>query len=74
MLSLIKGLVETIGLVINLLIHLVQTIVIFIGSIPSIITYLVSLLTVIPSFALSYAVIGISLTVMILIISKQQAG
>lgn len=74
MISLIKGLIETIGLVVNLIIHLVQTIVIFIGSIPSIITYLISLLTLIPSFALSYAVIGISLTVMIIIISRQQAG
>lgn len=74
MLSLLKSIVEFVALIGNLIGNIFNTIIMFITSIPTIVTYLVSTLNVLPTFALSYAIIGISLTVMILIISKNQTG
>lgn len=73
MLKLLESFLSSIGLLLTFLWNTLQSLLMFIGMIPEYITYITSLTAVVPSFATAFFVAGISLTVLLFMIGKEQS-
>lgn len=73
MLDLLRSLVETIGLLFNFFINTILGLVNFIGMIPTYVTFITSMISVVPLFAQVFFISGITLTVILFVIGKEQA-
>lgn len=73
MLDLLRSLVETIGLIFNFIMNTFLGLVNFIGMIPTYVTFITSLISVVPAFAQVFFIAGITLTVILFVIGKDQA-
>lgn len=73
MLDLIRSIVETISLIFNFFLNTVRGLFQFIGMIPTYVTFITSLISVVPAFAQVFFLGGITLTIILFIIGKDQA-
>lgn len=73
MLDLLRSLVETIGLLFNFFVNTILGLVNFIGMIPTYVTFITSMISVVPLFAQVFFISGITLTVILFVIGKEQA-
>lgn len=74
MLSLLRSIVNTILLLVTFVIHLIESLINFILMIPTYVTFISSMISVVPAFATVFFTGGIALTVILFIIGKQQEG
>lgn len=74
MINLFRSILETIILLVSFVINLIVSIFQFIANIPFYLNYVVSLTSVVPTFALTFFTAGISLTLILLIINRQQGA
>lgn len=72
MLDLIRSLVETISLIFNFFLNTIRGLFNFLGMIPTYITFITSLISVVPAFAQVFFIAGITLTVLLFVIGKEQ--
>lgn len=73
MLKLLESLLSSIGLLLTFLWNTLQSLIMFIGMIPEYITYITSLIAVIPSFATAFFIAGISLTVILFMVGRMES-
>lgn len=73
MLDILRSLLETIGLLFNFIVNAILGLVNFISMIPTYITFITSLISVVPLFAQIFFISGITLTVILFTIGRQQA-
>lgn len=71
MLNLLRSIVESIVIIFNFFQHVLLSLIQFIGMIPTYVTFLFSLVDVVPSFALVFFGAGIYLTVVMLLINRE---
>lgn len=73
MLNLIRSLVETISLLFNFFLNTIKGLINFIGMIPTYVTFITSLVSVVPLYAQVFFISGITLTIVLFVIGKDQA-
>lgn len=71
MINLLKSIVDSITTLISLVISIIASLINFITHIPTYINLLLQMLNVVPTFAYSYAVAGISITVILFLLNRK---
>ncbi len=72
MIELLRSIVDTIGALINFIINTILGLITFITMIPSYVSYIASLITVVPPFATIFFTAGITLTIILFLINRQE--
>lgn len=72
MLGLLRSILETIILLVNFLINIILGLINFLLMIPTYITFITSLISVVPAFAQVFFSAGIILTVILFMINRQE--
>lgn len=74
MLGLLKAILETITMLVNFLINIIVGLIQFITMIPTYFTFVISMVDVVPPFATVFFTAGITLTIMLFLINRQELG
>lgn len=71
MINILKNILETITLLINLLLSIITALINFIINIPKYLNLLISLLGIAPTFVYSFAILGLTLNIILFMINRK---
>lgn len=74
MLGLLKAILETITMLINFLINIIVGLIQFITMIPTYFQFVIGLADIVPPFASVFFTAGITLTIMLFLINREEVG
>jgi len=73
MLGILQSILETITMLVNFLINMIVGLVNFIMMIPTYFAFTISLIDVVPAFATVFFTAGLTLTIILFLINRQEA-
>lgn len=74
MLGLLKAILETITMLVNFLINIIVGLIQFITMIPTYFQFVIGLGDIVPPFATVFFTAGITLTIMLFLINREEVG
>lgn len=72
MIELLRSIVDTIGRLVTFIINTILGLITFITMIPSYLSYIAQLITVVPPFRTLFFTAGITITIILFLIDRQQ--